>query len=129
MRDCDHIPVRRCCARRDAVALVFGRVGLVGDEKAGIRVDAKKLARRLSQTIAGHDEHPRLAEASAARRGDILLCAGVYGSDVVRANLAPLARLGAGTTLQKSRRRAAVEPRTLDTSSGPAAQAGALLRC
>ncbi len=57
MGDDDRIPRRGRGARLEAMPLVLGKVGLVGDEDARAWIERQELARRLRQAMAGNDEH------------------------------------------------------------------------
>jgi hypothetical protein len=65
MGDNDRIPGRGRGARQETGALVFGEVGLVGDEDAHIRVERQELARSLRQAMAGYHQH-RLGDQTKA---------------------------------------------------------------
>ncbi|MNV40729.1 hypothetical protein D3C71_1323440 [compost metagenome] len=57
MRDDDSIPAGGRGARQESSALVLGKVGLVDDENAGIRIEGEEFSRRLRQAMAGYDQH------------------------------------------------------------------------
>ena len=57
VRDDDRIPGRGRGARQEAMPLVLGKVGLVGDEDARARIERQELTRGLRQAMAGNDEH------------------------------------------------------------------------
>ena len=44
-------------ARQEALALVLGEIGLVGDEDAGVRIELQEFAAGLREAMAGHDHH------------------------------------------------------------------------
>ena len=57
MRDDDRVPGRGRGARQEAMPLVLGEVGLVGDEDSRARIERQELARGLRQAMAGNDQH------------------------------------------------------------------------
>ena len=57
MGDDDGVPGGGCRPRQEAMPLVLGEIGLVGDENARGRIEGEKLARGLRQAMAGNDQH------------------------------------------------------------------------
>ncbi len=60
------VPAGRSGTREEAGALVFGEVGLVGDEDAGGRVKLQEFAARLGKTVAWDDEDCLSYQAQSA---------------------------------------------------------------
>ena len=66
MGDQNRIPCRGRGPRQEPLALVLGKVRLVGNENAGIGIESEKLARSLRQTMAGNDQHGLSDQPEAA---------------------------------------------------------------
>ncbi len=57
MGDDDRVPIGCGGAGEEAMPLFLCKVGLVGNEDAGGRVERQDLARRLGEAVTGNDEH------------------------------------------------------------------------
>ncbi len=66
MGDDDRVPVACRGARQEAMALVLGEVGLVGNEDPRRRIEREEFAGGLRQAVAGHDQHGFRDQAEAA---------------------------------------------------------------